>query len=80
MSLWWFARRYRVRKTVLPGLLPMVWLAATAISGVNASVVCGLPSIIWFIIPDSSTISECSTSLTDTLHSAGSIARGTPFN
>ena len=64
MSLWWFARRCRIRKTALPGLLPMVWLAATAISGVNASAFHGL-SNIWCIIPDSSVISECSTSLTD---------------
>ena len=75
MSLWWFARRCRVRKTALPGLLPTVWLAATAITGVNASALRGLSSIIWFIIPDSSVISECSTSLTDTLHRAGCVAR-----
>ena len=68
MSLWWFARHCRIRNTA-------VWLAATAISGVNASVLRGLSSIIWFIIPDSSVISECSTSLADTLHKAGSIAR-----
>ena len=75
MSLWWFARHCRVRKMALPELLPTVWLAATTISGVNASALCGLSSIIWFIIPDRSVISECSTSLTDTLHGAGSIAR-----
>ena len=75
MNLWWFALRCRVRKMVLPELLPTVWLAATAISGVNASAVRDLSSIIWFIIPDRSVISECSTSLTDTLHGAGSIAR-----
>ena len=79
MSLWWFAHRCHVRKMALPGLLPMVWLAATAISGINASALHGLSSIIWFIIPNSSAISECSTSLTDTLHRAGSITRGTPF-
>ena len=79
MCLWWFVHHCRIRKMALPGLLPMVWLVATAISGVNASVLCGLFSIIWFIIPDSSAISECSTSLTDTLHGARSIARGTPF-
>ena len=75
MRLWWFARRCRVRKMALPELLTNVWLAATAISGINASALRGLSSIIWFIIPDSSVISECSTSLTDTLHRAGSIAR-----
>ena len=75
MSLWWFARHCRVRKMALPELLATVWLAATTISGVNASALCGLSSIIWFIIPDRSVISECSTSLTDTLHGAGSIAR-----
>ena len=48
MILWWFARRCRIRKTALPGLLPMVWLAATAIIGVNASALRGLSSIIWF--------------------------------
>ena len=57
----------------------MMWLAATAISGVNASALRGLSSIILFIITDGSVISECSTTLTDTLHRAGSIARGTPF-
>ena len=46
--------------------------AATPIGGVNAS---ALRGIIWFIIPDSTVISECSTSLTDILHRAGSIAR-----
>ena len=61
MSLWWFARRCRVRNTA-------VWLAATAISKVNASALRGLSSIIWCIILDSSVISECSTSLADTLH------------
>ena len=75
MSLLWFAHHYHIRNMVLPGLLPIVWLAATAISGVNASALRGLSSIIWFIIPDSSVISECSVSLTDTLHRAGSIAR-----
>ena len=45
MSLWWFARRCLVRKMALPELLPTVWLAATAISGVNASALCGLSSI-----------------------------------
>ena len=75
MILWWFARHCRIRNTVLPGLLPTVWLAATAISGVNASALHGLSSIILFIIPDSSVISECSTSLTDILHREGSIAR-----
>ena len=59
MSLWWFARRCRVRKMALPELLPIVRLAATAISGVNASALRGLSSIIWFIIPDRSGISEC---------------------
>ena len=57
----------------------LVWLASTAIIGVNASALRGLSSIIWFIIPESSVISERSTSLADTLHGAGSIARGTPF-
>ena len=75
MSLWWFARRCRVRKMALPELLPTVWLAATAISRVNASALCSLSSIIWLIIPDWSVISECSMSLTDTLHRAGSISR-----
>ena len=75
MSLWWFARRCRVRKMALPELLPTVWLAATAISKVNASTLRGLSNIILFIIPDRSVISECSTSLTDTLHRVGSIAR-----
>ena len=79
MILWWFARRCRIKKTTLPGLLPKVWLAATAIIGVNASALFGLSSIIWFSIPDSSVISECSTSLTDSLHRAGSIARGALF-
>ena len=64
---------------MLPGLLPTVWLAATSISGVNAAAHRGLSSIILFIIPDSSAISECSMSLTDTLHMAGSIARGTLY-
>ena len=76
MSLWWLARHCRIRKTALPGLLPTVWLASTAIIGVNASTLHGLSSIICFIIPDSSVISERSTLLTDTLHRAGS---GTPF-
>ena len=62
MSLWWFAHRCCVRKMVLPELLPTVWLAATAISRVNASALRGLSSIIGFIIPDRSIISECSTS------------------
>ena len=75
MSLWWFACRCRIRNMALLGLLPTVWLAATAISGVNASALRGLFSIFWLIIPDSSVISECSTSLTDTLHRVGSIAR-----
>ena len=35
MGLWWFARRCRIRKTALRGLLPTVWLAATAIIGDN---------------------------------------------
>ena len=60
---------------MLPELLPTVWLAANAISGVYASAFRGLSSIIWFIIPDKSVISECSTLLTDTLHRAESIAR-----
>ena len=59
LSLQWFTRRYRVSKMTLPELLPTVRLAATAISGVNASALCGLSSIIWFIIPDRSGISEC---------------------
>ena len=77
MSLLLFACHCRVRNTVLSRLLPTVWLAVTAISGVNASVLHGLSSIIWFIIPDSSIISECSTSFTDTLHRVRSIARAT---
>ena len=79
MSLWWFACYCCIRKMALPGFLPTVWLAATAIFGVNASVLHDLSSIIWFIIPDSLLISERSTSLTDTRHMAGSLARGTPF-
>ena len=35
------------QETALPGLLPTVWLAATAIIGVNASAFRGLSSIIW---------------------------------
>ena len=39
----------------------------------------GFSRINWYIIQESSVISECSTSLTDTLHRAGSNARGTLF-
>ena len=58
MSLWWFAHCCRIRKAALPGLLPTVRLAATTISEVNAYVIRGLSSIIWFIIPHSSVISS----------------------
>ena len=75
MSLWWFARCCHVRKTVLPGLLPTVWLAATAVIGVNASALRGLSTSSGLAYQ---TV-RLYLSAVRHLQIAGSIARGTPF-